>query len=149
VTRTLVDTPIMRLSRHRTLLRAARALVVLLVGGLLLFPATCAHAATPHSLFQSMQVEVVAQPGVDDHHAHHAAAHAAFTPAPDAPRFDRTTATDFPDTVSTALATAPVATTDDGLTIVLPPAPRVAAEPVVARGPAPTPPDAPPPRLAA
>ena len=158
MTRTAADTPIMRIARHRTALRLARALVVALVGGLLLFPATCSHAAMPHSLFQDMRVEVIAQPGVDSHHAHHAhhaaaprtrAETLAHTPAPGDSRVDRTEASDLPDTVSTALAASPVVALGNEFVISLPPAPRIAAEPEVARGPAPAPPDAPPPRRAA
>jgi len=58
-----------------SLRRLAHAAVILLVAGLLSFPATCAHAAGPHSVFQDPRVEiVVATPGVESHvHHHHAA----------------------------------------------------------------------------
>ncbi len=130
-----------------SLRRLVHAVVILLVAGLLSFPATCAHAAGPHSVFQDPRVEiVVATPGVESHqHHHHAApldlAAIAREACASPERFS-----DFPDTMAMMAATAAIAAADLIVAPALPAAPRI-LPPISQRpGAVTVVPDAPPPR---
>lgn len=137
------------LARPRSPLRAAlHVLVVALVGGLLLFPATCAHAAGPHSVFLDPRVEVTATPGVAAHHHHHHHAPSRVVeralPVPECTGQERFS--EFPDTMAMMATAAALAPTALLLPPALPVAPRIparAAAPLLALFLAP---DAPPPR---